>query len=53
MKCPREYPQNLKQGDIFEIKCPECGSVVEFWKGDLSAKCPKCQVKVENPCRCD
>lgn len=51
MKCPREDPQNLRQGDIFEIKCPECGADVEFWKGDFSAVCPKCHTKVENPHR--
>ena len=27
-KCPRQDPNNLKTGDIFEINCPICGEIV-------------------------
>jgi DNA-directed RNA polymerase subunit RPC12/RpoP len=49
MKCPREDPQNLSLGDVFEMACPQCGAKIEFWKGDAIAKCPKCGARVENP----
>ena len=49
MKCPRQDPQNLNPGDIFETNCPVCGATVEFWEGDAIAKCPKCKAEIKNP----
>lgn len=49
MKCPRQDPQNLNPGDIFETDCPICGATVEFWEGDSIAKCPKCKAEIKNP----
>jgi len=41
-KCPRQDPNNLKTGDIFEIDCPECGYSVEFFKDETQRKCKNC-----------
>ena len=49
MKCPGQDPQNLNPGDIFETVCPVCGAPVEFWDGDVLAKCSKCKAEVKNP----
>ena len=48
-KCPRQDPNSMKTGDIFEINCPECGESVEFLKDEAQRKCPKCGEIVANP----
>jgi len=47
-KCPRQDPNNLKTGDIFEIICPVCGESVEFFRDEAQRKCPKCGEMVVN-----
>ena len=42
MKCPGQDMQYWKDDAIFEVNCPECDSVVEFYKDDTTRKCPKC-----------
>ena len=49
MKCPGQDMQYWTDDAIFEIDCPECGSVVEFYKDDTSRKCPKCEHRFVNP----
>ncbi len=49
MKCPGQDSRYWKPGAIFEAKCPECGSDVEFFKDDLSRRCNRCGFKFLNP----
>jgi len=49
MKCPGQDSQYWKPGAIFEAKCPECGSAVEFFKDDTTRKCPRCGHRFLNP----
>ena len=49
MKCPGQDSRYWKPGAIFEAKCPECGSEVEFFKDDTTRKCKKCGHRFLNP----
>ena len=49
MKCPGQDSRNWEAGAIFDAKCPQCGSEVEFFKDEASRKCRKCGAKVANP----
>jgi HD superfamily phosphohydrolase YqeK len=49
MKCPGQDTQFWKPGSIYEVKCPQCGSEVEFFKDDPTRKCPTCGHRFLNP----
>jgi HD superfamily phosphodiesterase len=49
VKCPGQDQRFWKPGDIFEIKCTNCGASMEFWKDEPRRKCPSCGVRVNNP----
>jgi HD superfamily phosphohydrolase YqeK len=49
MKCPGQDTQFWKPGSIYEVKCPKCGSEVEFFKDDPTRKCPTCGHRFLNP----
>ncbi len=49
MKCPGQDMQYWKPGAIFEVKCPNCGQVVEFFKDDTARKCGGCGHRFVNP----
>ncbi|MGD9505915.1 MAG: phosphohydrolase [Syntrophobacteraceae bacterium] len=49
MKCPGQDSRYWQPGAIFETKCPQCGSEVEFFKDESSRKCRKCGAKCMNP----
>lgn len=49
MKCPGQDSQYWKPGAIFEVKCPECGHAVEFFKDDTTRKCSHCGHRFLNP----
>jgi predicted HD phosphohydrolase len=49
MKCPGQDTQYWKPGAIFEVKCPECDHLVEFFKDDTTRKCPHCGHRFLNP----
>jgi len=49
MKCPGTDTMFWKEGDIFDIECPECKAKIEFFKDDSSRKCPECGEKFFNP----
>jgi len=49
MKCPGQDSQYWKPGAIFEVKCPQCGNKVEFFKDDPTRKCPACGHRFLNP----
>jgi len=37
------------QNSIYEIECPLCKFLIEFFKDDKKRSCPKCGEKVINP----
>ena len=49
MKCPGQDSRYWQPEAIFEAKCPECGSIVEFFKDDTTRKCGKCGHRFANP----
>ena len=48
-KCPGQDQRFWKPEDIFEIECPECKMLVEFWKDEPQVKCPYCKHEIINP----
>ncbi|MFH1719904.1 MAG: hypothetical protein ABIF19_21330 [Planctomycetota bacterium] len=50
-RCPREEQGFLKPQDIFEVQCPGCGRIAEFFRDDAKQKCHKCGQVIVNP-RC-
>jgi len=48
MRCPGQDMRFWKPGDIFEIACPKCGTIVEFFKDEVRRKCP-CGHEIVNP----
>jgi len=49
MKCPGQDTRYWKQDAIFEVKCPNCGTAVEFFKDDSIRRCPSCGKGLSNP----
>lgn len=49
MKCPGQDTQYWNKDAIFESKCPECGTKIEFFKDDTSRKCSRCGKRIVNP----
>ena len=49
MKCPGQDTLYWKPGAIFDVKCPECGKTVEFFKDDTARKCGHCGHRFVNP----
>jgi len=49
MKCPGQDTQFWDHSAVFEVKCPNCGKEVEFFKDDTMRKCPHCGHKFLNP----
>ncbi len=49
MKCPGQDSRYWKPGSIFEVRCPECGAEVEFFKDDSTRRCKACGHRFLNP----
>jgi len=49
MKCPGQDTRYWKGDAVFEVPCPECGHMVEFFKDESTRKCRNCGHKVINP----
>jgi HD-GYP domain-containing protein (c-di-GMP phosphodiesterase class II) len=49
MKCPGQDSRYWKPGAIFEVSCPQCGDMVEFFKDDTMRRCPGCGHRFVNP----
>ncbi len=49
MKCPGQDMQYWTEGAIFDVKCPECEKMVEFYKDDTTRKCQACGHRFVNP----
>lgn len=49
MKCPGQDMQYWNTEAIFEVKCPQCGKPVEFYKDDTNRRCHHCNARFVNP----
>lgn len=49
MRCPGQDTQYWQSDAIYEVKCPECAEMVEFFKDDTTRKCGHCGHKFPNP----
>ena len=49
MKCPGQDMQYWTDNAIFNVDCPKCGKLVEFYKDDTSRKCTHCDHRFVNP----
>ncbi len=49
MKCPGQDMQFWEEDAIYEVKCPECSKMVEFYKDDTTRKCHHCNHRFVNP----
>ncbi len=49
MKCPGQDTQYWDKSSIYEVKCPECDSVIEFFKDDNGRRCRNCKKMIRNP----
>jgi len=49
LRCPGQDQRFWKPGDVFEVKCPDCGQAIEFFKDEPKLKCRRCGQMVINP----
>lgn len=49
MKCPGQDMRYWGPDAVFEDKCPQCGSSIEFFKDESTRRCKKCGHKMVNP----
>jgi len=49
MKCPGQDTRYWSGQAAFEVACPECGKVEEFFKDEASRRCPHCGHRILNP----
>jgi len=48
VKCPGQDTRYWKKGDIFDVRCPNCGKEVEFFKDEVRRSC-RCGHVIVNP----
>lgn len=49
MKCPGQATQYWDENAIYEVPCPQCEAMVEFYKDDTTRKCHHCEHRFVNP----
>jgi hypothetical protein len=49
MQCPGQDNRYWSGEAVFEIPCPQCGAMLEFFKDDSQRGCRQCGQKVLNP----
>ena len=49
MKCPGQDTRYWNKEAAFEIACPQCGRVEEFFQDEATRRCKKCGHKIVNP----
>ncbi len=49
MQCPGQDNRYWDGSAVFEIPCPSCGTMMEFFKDDSQRTCKQCGQKVLNP----
>lgn len=47
--CPGQDTRYWTPEDIFEVACPSCGHLVEFFKDDVHRRCDRCNHEMTNP----
>jgi len=47
-KCTGNNTQDWGFDAIFDVKCPNCGNRVEFFKDEINRNCPQCRESVLN-----
>jgi endogenous inhibitor of DNA gyrase (YacG/DUF329 family) len=47
--CPGRDTSTWTPDDIFEVPCPACGTLIEFFKDDRRRPCPTCGLSLANP----
>jgi len=47
-RCPGQDTQFWKYDAIYDIKCPQCGGDVEFFKDEVTHRCKNCGATVLN-----
>jgi len=48
-RCPGQDTRFWDEDAIYEVKCPKCGTDVEFFQDDVSRRCGQCNHKFVNP----
>ncbi len=49
MKCPGQDPRYWKEDAIFNVECPHCGHLTEFFKDETRRRCEGCGERILNP----
>lgn len=49
MKCPGQDSRYWSADAVFEVTCPRCGNIEEFFKDEPTRRCKKCGEKLVNP----
>lgn len=49
MRCPGQGMGYWKGGAVFDVACPKCGSLVEFFKDESARRCQRCGHQFPNP----
>ena len=49
MRCPGQDTQYWDAEAIYDVNCPQCNSIVEFYKDDTQRKCHSCGHRFVNP----
>ncbi len=47
-RCPGQDTQFWKYDAIYDVKCPQCGGDVEFYKDEVTHRCKNCGATVLN-----
>jgi len=47
--CPGQDSRFWRPGDIFDVPCPRCREVVEFFKDEPERTCKRCGFRFKNP----
>lgn len=49
MKCPGQDSRYWKHDAIFDVPCPNCGQMLEFFKDQTTTRCKGCGKQIINP----
>ncbi len=49
MKCPGQDTRYWKHDAIFDVPCPNCGHMLEFFKDQTTTRCKNCGKQIINP----
>ncbi len=49
MKCPGQDTRYWKHDAIFDVPCPNCGQMLEFFKDQTTIRCKGCGKQIINP----